>query len=86
MTQKAMTKDELFVLKLYEIAMRLKNPHKPIDCLEVAQAIGQNTKGAQVIARDLAQANFIKKTEGGLIYLTNHGIKLVHQLKQQQHS
>ena len=84
MTQKAMTKDEIFVLKLYELAMQLGTPYGQIDCLEIARAIGQNTKGAQVIARDLAQANFIKRAEGSHIYLTDHGLKLVNQIIEQQ--
>jgi hypothetical protein len=84
MTQKAMTKDEIFVLKLYELAMQLGTPYEQIDCLEVARAIGQNTRGAQVIARDLAQANFIKKAEGNRVYLTDHGLKLVNQIVEQQ--
>ncbi|QZA58519.1 hypothetical protein [Candidatus Rhabdochlamydia porcellionis] len=84
MTQKAMTKDEIFVLKLYELSMQLGTPYEQIDCLEIAKAIGQNTKGAQVIARDLAQANFIKKAEGNRVYLTDHGLKLVSQIVEQQ--
>lgn len=84
MTQKAMTKDEIFVLKLYELAMQLGTPYELIDCLEIAKAIGQNTKGAQVIARDLAQANFIKKAEDNRVYLTDHGLKLVDQIIEQQ--
>ncbi|PWU15021.1 MAG: hypothetical protein C5B45_03350 [Chlamydiae bacterium] len=84
MTQKAMTKDEIFVLKLYELAMQSGTPYGQIDCLEIAKAIGQNTKGAQVIARDLAQANFVKKAEGNRVYLTDHGLKLVQQVVQQQ--
>lgn len=84
MTQKAMTKDEIFVLKLYDLSMQLGGPHEQIDCLEIARSIGQNTKGAQVIARDLAQANFIKKAEGNRVYLTDHGVKLVLQIMEQQ--
>ncbi|MGL4539385.1 MAG: hypothetical protein ACRCU0_00190 [Candidatus Rhabdochlamydia sp.] len=87
MTQKAMTKDEIFMLKLYELAMQLGTPYEQIDCLEIARAIGQNTKGAQVIARDLAQANFIKKgKKENRVYLTDHGLKLVNQLREQQKS
>lgn len=84
MTQKAMTKDEIFIRKLYDLSMQLGTPYEHIDCLEVARSIGQNTKGAQVIARDLAQANFIKKAAGNRIYLTDHGLKLVNQIMEQQ--
>lgn len=84
MTQKAMTKDEIFVLKLYELSMQLGTPYEQINYLEIARAIGQNNRGAQVIARDLAQANFIKKAKEDRIYLTDHGLKLVNEIMEQQ--
>lgn len=80
MSQKATTKDELFLLKLYELATQRGNPQTAIDRFTIGRAIGQNDKGANVIARDLAQANFIKKGEGDAVYLTDHGLRLVHSL------
>lgn len=82
MTKKATTKDELFLLKLYELSSKLGGPQEAVDRYEVGRAIGQNDKGANVIARDLAQANFIKKAEGEMVYLTDHGLWLVKSLLQ----
>lgn len=81
MSKKATTKDELFLLKLYELALKSGDPHKAIDRFEVGRAIGQNDKGANVIARDLAQANFVKKGDGDAVYLTDHGLRLVNSLR-----
>lgn len=80
MSKKATTKDELFLLKLHELAVKMGNEQEAIDRFVVGRAIGQNDKGANVIARDLAQANFVKKGEGDTVYLTEHGLRLVHAL------
>lgn len=81
MNRKATTKDELYLIKLYELASALGDPQAEIDRLEVSRAIGQNDRGGIVIARDLAQANFIKKGEGETVYLTDHGLRLVRTLR-----
>ena len=80
MTKKGTTKDELFLIKLYELSSHLGTPQEAIDRFEVGRAIGQNDKGANVIARDLAQANFVKKGEGDAVFLTDHGLRLVYSL------
>lgn len=80
MNKKAMTKDELFLLKLYELASLQGDSQGKIDLLVIGRAIGQNDRGANIIARDLAAANFVKKGDGGAVYLTDHGLKLVRIL------
>lgn len=81
MTKKGTTKDELFLLKLYQLASKRGDPQEAIDRFEVGRAIGLNDKGSNVIARDLAQANFVKKGDGDAVYLTDHGLRLVHSLQ-----
>jgi len=81
MNKKATTKDEMFLLKLYELAMEQDGPEEAIDRYIIGQAIGQNDKGIDTIIRHLAQANFIKKSGGNHIYLTPHGLKLVETLR-----
>ena len=83
MSKKATTKDELFLLKLHELASARGDHTHEIDCYVVGRAIGQNDRGTAVIARDLAQANFVKKGEGTAVYLTNHGLRLVHHLLEE---
>jgi hypothetical protein len=65
------------------MASQLGTPHEAIDRYEIGRAIGQNDKGANVIARDLAQANFVKKADGDAVYLTDHGLRLVHSLLEE---
>jgi tRNA A-37 threonylcarbamoyl transferase component Bud32 len=74
------TKDELFLLKLHEFASKSGDFQLEVDRFAIGRAIGQNDRGADVIARDLAQANFIKKGEGAAVYLTDHGLSLVRSL------
>lgn len=81
MNKKATTKDELFLVKLYEMAMENGDAESPIDRYVIGRAIGQNDKGIDTIVRHLAQANFIKKDEGNRVALTPHGLKLVKQLR-----
>ncbi len=78
-----MTKDESFLLKLYELASAQGDLSFAIDRFAIGRAIGQNDKGANVIARDLAQANFVKKGEGDAVYLTDHGLWLVNKLQEE---
>jgi hypothetical protein len=80
MSQKATTKDELFLIKLYEMANHLGGPHEEVDRYVIGRAIGQNDRGIDTITRLLAQANFVKKGDETTIYLTEHGLRLVNHL------
>ena len=84
MNHKATTKDELFLLKLYEMATQLGGPEEEVDRFAVGRAIGQNDKGIIVIVRHLAQANFVKKGSGDALYLTPHGLKLAMQIAKER--
>lgn len=80
MSKRATTKDELFLLKLYHLSVLAGHEKAPIDRFVVGRALGQNDRGANIIARDLAQANFVKKAEEDAVYLTDHGLNLVREL------
>ena len=80
MSQKGTTKDQLFLIKLHEMALKQGGFSEEVESLVVGRAIGLNDRAINTIARDLAQANFIKKGEGQSIFLTEHGLKLVLQL------
>ena len=80
MSKKATTKDELFLIKLYQMAGQAGDPHHEIDRYQIGSAIGQNDRGIDTIARCLAQANFVKKGDGTSVYLTPHGLNLVQAL------
>lgn len=82
--KKATTKDELFLLKLYELAVKKGDPEQEIDRNIIAKAIGMQSHGIDMIIKHLAQANFIKKCSDNCIYLTPHGVRLVEHLKTER--
>lgn len=84
MNRKATTKDELFLLKLYEMASQQGNPEEEVDRYAIGRAIGQNDKGVDTIVKHLAQANFVKKGNGSALYLTAHGMRLVEQIAKER--
>lgn len=85
MTLTGKTKDEKFLLALYEAskAKGEEDPFQECDKYEVGQSIGLHPKGIDTICNLLAQANFIKKREGAVIVLTSNGEKLVQTLMGQ---
>ena len=78
--QKSTTKDELFLIKLHQMALATGDAMAEIDRYVIGKAIGQNDKGINTIVKHLAQANFVKKGEGNVLYLTTHGLGLVDAL------
>ena len=80
MQKKSLTKDEMYLVRLKEMAESSGDLFQEIDRYKVGQAIGQNNRSVDNIVRMLAQANFIKKGEGESIYLTPNGIALVASL------
>ena len=78
--KKSTTKDELFLLKLHEMALASGDATNEIDRYVIGQAIGQNDKGIDTIVKHLAQANFVKKGDGNVLYLTDNGMGLVDLL------
>lgn len=84
MNQKGTTKDELFLLKLHEMALKKGDVWSEVDRYAVGQAIGMNDRGIENIVRHLAQANFIKKDPEKIIFLTQHGLNLVQRLLEER--
>jgi len=79
--KKSRTRDELFLVKLEEMALLQKDPYAEVDRYAVGKAMGQGDRSVDNIVRMLAQTNFIKKGEGNAVYLTPHGLTLVHSLR-----
>lgn len=82
MSKKAMTKDELFLIKLHQIAASRGEYTKAVDRYEVGRAIGQNDKGVDTIVNLLAQTNFIKKGDDNCVFLTKNGLQLIESILQ----
>lgn len=77
------TKDEFFLLKLFEIASSRGDHFQEVYVDEVGDAIGLAERSIKNIVNLLAQTNFIKKGDRGMVYLTPHGLKLVQKLKDE---
>ena len=81
MSRKNRTKDENFILSLYEVANKTGDLEQPIDRYIVGDVAHIHPKGVDTICKLLIQANFIKKFTENEVYLTPNGIKLVEQLR-----
>lgn len=77
MSQRPKTKDEQFMITLYETAERSGSIFNPINRFEIGKIIGLQEKGLQTICRTLLQSNFIKKSGEENVYLTKLGESLV---------
>jgi hypothetical protein len=77
---KSRTKDEKFMLALYEEALKADTMEKAFSRYDIGNKIGLHPKGTDTICVLLLQANFIKKESKEEVYITEHGIKLVMDL------
>lgn len=75
------TKDENFIICLYEEAEKGGDLEATFDRYQIGQVAHIHPKGVDTICKLLIQANFIKKASENEIYLTPHGIKLVEKLR-----
>ncbi|MCE2983863.1 MAG: hypothetical protein LW832_09895 [Parachlamydia sp.] len=80
MKEQASTKDELFLLCLYEEALKQPNLDDPLDRYAVGKLAGLQSRGVNAICKLLLKANFIKKEGESGIYITPHGVKLAEKL------
>ena len=75
------TKDENYILSLYEEAEKTGNLEGAIDRYQAGRSANINEKGVDTICKLLIQANFIKKASENEVYLTPNGVKLVERLR-----
>lgn len=85
MTKKQRTKDEFFIISLYESALKAGNLHTHFNRYEIGKLCGINPKGVEAICKLLVQCNFIKKVDDKtIVYLTKQGeelaLRLLHEL------
>lgn len=81
MAKQAKTKDELFMIKLYEEASKLPDIEDPLNRYHIGSLAGIQPKAVDAICNLLVQANFIKKRGDEDVVITPHGIKLAESLK-----
>lgn len=80
MTQEKKSKEELFVLKLYEAACKVGDPQALIDRYIIGRQVGAHTKGADHTVQLLVKNGFLKRSEESLVYLTERGVALARSL------
>lgn len=80
MAEKSRTKDEKFMVRLYEEALKKGDMDEPFDRYVIGQMIGLQHRGVDAICTLLLQANFAKKRGPTDISITPHGIKLVKSI------
>jgi len=81
MVVRAKTKDEMFMLRLYEEASKLDDIEDSIDRYVIGSMVGLHAKAVDTICVLLGQANFIKKHGPVEVSITPHGIKLVENIR-----
>lgn len=74
------TKDERFIMCLYENALKGEDKEGVFNKYDIGQQISLQERGVDAISKLLVQANFIKKDGEAGIYLTPHGIALAERL------
>lgn len=80
---KSHTKDEKYLIALYEMAMEAGDIETEFDKYEVGIRAHLQPKGVNAISQLLFRANFIKRGDENMIHLTPHGEKLVLQLLEE---
>lgn len=80
--ERARTKDETFMLRLYEEASKLPSIDDPVDRYRIGTLAGLHPKAVDTICVLLGQANFIKKHSPTEIAITSQGMRLVETLRK----
>lgn len=80
----ARTKDESFLLRIYEEALLKPDIEDPLDPYKVGQMVGLHKVAVETICKLLIRSNFIKKHGQGEVRITPHGIKLAQQLRNEK--
>jgi len=79
MSQKKSSKEELYLMKLYEFATAKGDPQTQMDRYEVGKALGAHDKAVDNIIQLLTKNNLTKKTDEKMVHLTDFGLRFVKQ-------
>jgi hypothetical protein len=77
------TKDERYVVSVYEMAMLNNDLETVLDRYEAGARVGISPKAVDAICHLLMQANFIKKVDKTAIKLTKNGEELALRLQRE---
>lgn len=78
---KGRTKEEKFLIAIYEAAIASGDKENEVDRYAVGQKLGLHPRGIDTICNQLAQANFIKKRGPTFLTVTDNGRRLFEELK-----
>jgi Mn-dependent DtxR family transcriptional regulator len=79
----SLTKDERYIIKLYEDALKDGNPLNLKDRYKIGEFFGLSDKVVKGMVKVLQQANFVKLVDEKGIHLTPHGVNLAKKLKDE---
>lgn len=74
------TKDEYFLIALYEMAQAAGDLEAAFDKYAVGEKGGVSQKAVDAISRQCMRTNFIRKASETAVYLTPNGCRLVEAL------
>jgi hypothetical protein len=80
MNQKPRTKDESYILCLYEAARASGDITTRLNRYEIGKRAGLHPRGVNAICKLLLRTNFLKKSGEEDVYLTPHGENLALRL------
>lgn len=81
MSKKKKSKEEMFILKLYELAHQKGDPENEVDRYEVGKLVGEHKKATDNTVQLLTKNGFTKRGEEPFVYLTPRGVALAEELK-----
>lgn len=77
------TKDEKFLIRLYELTKASGVEDHLMDPYDVGRSIHFSPILVETLCKTLRRTNFIRYESNGLIYLTSNGIALAEELLQE---
>ena len=80
MGKNSQTKDEKFVIALYEKTQQLDDPEDYIDSYEIGGGVGMPPRQVDAICTQLMRANFVKRRDKHFVSLTPQGVRLAESL------
>lgn len=74
------TKDEKFIVTLYELTKAQEEDEAVFDCFEIGKKNAMAHKQVETITKQLVRGNIIKRTEYNLVKITPLGISIAESL------
>lgn len=79
MSQTKRSKEERFLLHMYEMAKKSGDPQNEVDRYAVGRLVGEHTRGVDNTVQMLSKNGLLKKGEGSAIHLSPSGLHYVEE-------